>query len=127
MNRIRRIGKKYQTLITPHQKYDTNFEYLLGSWTDEAMMGFEVKEFDTYAEAECSAVTHPDINWDQLVDYHKDAYVFLKEHIQKLLSHVNMAVQFKSQLLTAEQTKNIMFNRVLKGQQKLNKKNDTNG
>lgn len=123
MNRIRRVGKTYQTLISPHQKYNVGFEYLLGSWTDEALMGFDIKEFDTYSEAECEADNHPDINWDQLVDYHKDAYVFLKQYIQEILNHINIVVQFKPNLLTPEQTKNKMFERILKGQKSLKNNN----
>ena len=127
MNRIRRIGKTFQTLITPHQKYDVGFEYLLGSWTDDAIMGFEVREYKSYYDAECEASGHPDINWDQLVDYHKDAFVCLRDHIQKLLSKTKISVQFKSQLMTPEQTKNTMFDRVLKGQQTMIEKSETSG
>jgi hypothetical protein len=127
MNRIRNTGKTFQTLITPHQKYDTGFEYLLGSWTDDAIMGFEVREYKSYYDAECEAVNHPDINWDQLIDYHKDAYMYLKDHIQKLLYRTKICIQFKSQLMTPEQTKNTMFDRVLKGQQSMIEKSDTSG
>ena len=127
MNRIREVGKVYQTLISPHQKYNVGFEYLLGSWTDDAMMGFEVREYGTYYDAECEATNHPDINWDQLVDYHKDAYVFLRDHLQQILSKSKLTVQFKSQLMTPGQTKNTMFDRVMRGQQTMIKKNDTSG
>jgi len=127
MNRIRRVGKVYQTLISPHQKYNVGFEYMLGSWTDEGMMGFEVKEFNTYFDAECEAVNHPDINWDQLVDYHKDSYTFLKQHIQSMLDNLTYIVRFDSKLLSPEQTKNKMFDRVLDGQDRIVKKNDTSG
>jgi len=127
MNRVRRVGKNYQVLITPHQKYDVSFEYLLGSWTDDGLMVFEVKEFSTYYDAECEAENHPDINWDQLVDYHKDSYEFLKNHIKKILDSINISVQFKSQLLTPEQTKNKMFDRVLAGQLAILERNDTSG
>jgi hypothetical protein len=124
MNRIRRVGKIYQVLTTPHQKYDVGFEYLLGSWTDEALMGFEVKDFNTYFDAECEASKFPDINWDQLVDYHKDPYIFLKKYIQTILDHVDIMVQFKSQILNPEQTKNKMFDRVHKGQISLSENDD---
>jgi hypothetical protein len=127
MNRIRQVGKVYQTLISPHQKYDVGFEYMLGSWTDEGMMGFEVKEYNTYFDAECEATNHPDINWDQLVDYHKDSYTFLKHTIQTVLDNLTFIVRFDSKLLTPEQTKNKMFERVLEGHDRVVKKNDTSG
>jgi hypothetical protein len=127
MNRIRKYNNKYQVLFTPHQKYNTGFEFLLGSWTDEGLMRFEVKEFNTYTEAECVAMEHPDINWDQLVDYHKDQYIELKDHINAIIKNTSMATQFKAQLLTPEQTKNKMFDRVIKGQQLLQSKNSTSG
>lgn len=127
MNRIRQVGKIYQTLITPHQKYNTGFEYLMGSWTDEAMMGFEVHEYTTYNEAECDVDDLPDINWDQLVEYHKDAYIFLKDHIQKILAKIGIATNFKSLFMTPEQAKNAMFDRVIKGQEMIKERSDTSG
>lgn len=127
MNRIRNVGKTFQTLISPHQKYNVGFEYLLGSWTDDAMMGFEVREYKSYYDAECEAANHPDINWDQLVDYHKDTYVCLNAHIKQLVARTKISVGIKSQLMTPEQTKNAMFDRVLKGQQSMIEKNDTSG
>lgn len=127
MNRVRKYNNIYQVLVTPHQKYNVGFEFLLGSWTDEGLMGFEVREYPTYYEAECMADQHPDINWDQLVDYHKDAYIFLRDEIKSVLDHTKIAVQFKSQLMTAEQAKNKMFDRVIRGQETLQEKNSTSG
>jgi hypothetical protein len=127
MNRIRKHNNKYQVLMTPHQKYNTGFEFLLGSWTDEGLMGFEVKEFNTYYEAESVAIEHPDINWDQLVDYHKDQYIELKGRVDGIIKSTYMSVQFKAHLLTPEQTKNKMFDRVIKGHELLRTKNSTSG
>jgi hypothetical protein len=127
MNRIRRVGRAYQVLLTPHQKYNVGFEYLLGSWTDDSITGFEVRDYGSYREAECEAIEHPDINWDQLVDYHKDAYTFLKDYLQKFLDKIGITVDFKYKLMTPEQTKQIMFERVLKGQKLLVEKQITTG
>lgn len=127
MNRIRRIGNVYQCLLTPYRKYDVGFEFLLGSWTDESIMGFEVRTFSTYAEAECEAIEMPDINWDALVDFHKDSYMFLKDHIAEALYKTNIAVDFKHYLATPVQTKNRMFDRVIRGQDMLAEKNSTSG
>ena len=127
MNRIRQVGKNFQILVTPHQKYDLGFEYLLGSWTDDSIIGFEVKEYKTYYDAEEEASEHPDINWDQLVDYHKDAYICLSDYIKKIVAKTKMSFEIKCQLMTPEQTKNTMFDRVLKGQQLMAESHDTAG
>jgi hypothetical protein len=127
MNRIRRVGRAYQVLLTPHQKYDVGFEYLLGSWTDDSITGFEVRDYGSYREAECEAIDHPDINWDQLVDYHKDSYTFLRDYLQKFVEKIGITVEFKARLMTPEQTKKIMFDRVLAGQKDLSDKQITSG
>lgn len=127
MNRIRRVGRGYQVLLSPHQKYNVGFEYLLGSWTDDNIIGFEVRDYGSYREAECEAIEHPDINWDQLVDYHKDAYTLLRDYLQKLLDKISMTVDLKSRLMTAEQTKNTMFERVSRGQKELATRRVTSG
>lgn len=127
MNRIRKYDNIYQVLITPHQKYNVGFEFLLGSWTDEALMGFIVKEYDNLYEAECEAIQHPDINWEQLVEFHKDSYQFLKSQIQEIINRSNMAVELIPVLLTPEQVKNKMFERVIKGNVELRKDETLSG
>lgn len=116
MNRIRKYKNKYQVLIAPHQKYNTGFEYLLGSWTDEGLMGFVVESYDTYYDAEYRASDHPDINWDQLVAYHKDIHDFFRKEITDIIEHSEIPVRFQSHLMTSEETKQIMFDRIIKGQ-----------
>jgi hypothetical protein len=100
---------------------------LLGSWTDDAMMGFAVNEYKNFNDAECEAEEHPDLNWDQLVDFHKDAYIVLKDHLQKILARTGIATTFKSLFMTPEQAKNTMFDRVIKGQEMMKEKQDTSG
>lgn len=115
MNRIRRIDNIYQCIITPHRKYDTEFEYMLGSWTDESMIGFEVKTYSSYAEAECDAMDMPDIDWDKLVEYHKESYFFLRDRLSKIIRMCSIAADFKHCLATPHQIKNRMFDRVIMG------------
>ena len=86
-NRIRKISNGYQVLTTPHRKYDVGFEFMLGSWTDETLLGFKVFEFNNYADAECEALRHPDINWEQLYEYHKDQYILFGEIIMNILNY----------------------------------------
>lgn len=127
MNRVRRVGSTYQCLLSPHRKYDTGFESLIGSWTDESMIGFEVRTYPTYTEAECQAIEMPDINWDRLVEFHKDQYMFLKNVINNVLERTDIATDFKHYLATPIQAKNRMFDRVIKGQNMLAERNSTLG
>jgi len=113
--------------LSPYRKYDVGFEYLIGSWTDNSIMGFQVKTYPTLSEAECEAVELPDINWDMLVDFHKDSYLFLRDHIDQAINKIDMAVEFKHYLASALQTKNRMFDRVIKGQEDLAEHNSTLG
>lgn len=115
MNRIRKYNNKYQVIFTPNQKYNAGFEFMLGSWTDEGLMGFDVKEYNTYHEAECLASNYPDINWEQLVYFHKDNYYFLKKEISNVIKNTGLVVDFIPNLLDPNQTKDKMFNRILKG------------
>lgn len=127
MNRIRQFYNKFQVLTTPHQKYNVGFEFMLGSWTDEGIAGFEVKEYDTYYDAECEAQQHPDINWEQLVDFHADSFQFLKAQVMGIIKDARMAVQLKAQIMTPEQAKNKMFERVMKGQETMNEDSSMSG
>lgn len=115
MNRIRKYNNLYQVLITPTQKFNVSFDFILGSWTDPSLMGFKVLTFDNYGDAECEASKYPDINWDQLVDFHKDNFTFFRSEIKKVVDYSEMAVDYIPSLLTPEQTRNKMFDRVLMG------------
>jgi hypothetical protein len=90
-------------------------------------MGFEVHTFPTYSQAECEAIEMPDINWDRLVEFHKDSYLFLRDHIKKALDVLSVAVDFKHYLCSPEQTKNRMFERILHGQELLTETHNTTG
>lgn len=127
MNRIRQHGKTYQVLVTPSQKYDPGMEFLIGSWTDENMSVITVKEFGSYSEAECEAVQHPDINWIQLVEYHKDFFHHAKSIVTDIIKKSGLCVTLKPVLLTPEQAKNKMFDRVIKGQRYLAEEKSLSG
>jgi hypothetical protein len=114
-------------LVTPHQKYNSGFEFLIGSWSDEALIGFSVKEFGNYKDAECEALNYPDINWDQLVEFHYDYYKYANEEIKKIIDKTNMAVGFKAKLMTPQEVKDKMFDRVIAGQILLKEEKTFNG
>ena len=115
MNKIRRRNNGYEVLHSPHQKYNTGFEFLLGSWTDEGLKGFEISEYETLTEAQMVAAESPDINWEQLYDYHIDSFQYIKDLVNDVIKKANMTVQLKTQLLKPDEIKNKMFDRVSKG------------
>lgn len=116
MNRIRKTVNGYQVLTTPHNKYDVDFEYMLGSWTDEGLSGFNVYTYDSYNEAECEAVKHPDIAWDRLREFHRDQYHEFGGLIRDIVDHCGMTMDLYPHLMSENEIKNTMMNRVLKNQ-----------
>lgn len=114
MNRIRETAEGYEVLTTPHRKYDVGFEFMLGSWTDEGLSGFKVYTYDNYADAECEALRHPDINWEQLHAFHKDQYNMFRSIVSKIVEHSAITCSVIPTLMTPIQIKNIMMDRVLK-------------
>jgi hypothetical protein len=121
MNRIRKtIDGTFQVLTTPHRKYDVGFEFMLGGWTDEGMLGFKVLEFDNYADAECEAMRHPDISWERLHEFHKDQYSLFGDIVSKVLDHSRITSNFYPNLMAPKQIKHTMMNRVLKMQKAMN-------
>jgi hypothetical protein len=123
MNRIREITSGYQVLTTPHRKYDVGFEFILGSWTDEGLLGFKVHEYDNYADAECEAMRRPDISWEKLHEFHKDQYALFGDIVTKVLDFTRITSNFYPNLMSPHRIKNTMMNRVLKAQQNMNLSN----
>jgi hypothetical protein len=114
MNRIRKVDEgRYQVLITPHQMYNTNFEYLLGNWTDEYLRNYEVREYETLRDAQNIAFTMPDLPWDRLVHFHKDSFLENRELIKRVIKENDYKVEFEPKLMTPELLKNVMFERVM--------------
>jgi hypothetical protein len=113
MNRIRKYADKFQVLITPTNHYDTQFEVLLGGWTDEYLRNFTILEFDTLAEAQCEAFKHPDIDWMRMVLYHKSAFHDIKKLISESLDKYNFIVDFVPQFMEPDHVKNSIFDRVM--------------
>jgi hypothetical protein len=116
MDRIRRYKDNFQVLITPNQKYNVGFEYVIGSWSDESLKGFSVIEVDALDKAVNLANNHPNINWDQLVEFHKDSFLYLEGLIKKIIKYSQINVEINSHLMEPNETKNVLMNRVLKYQ-----------
>ncbi len=111
MNRIRRSNNNFQVLCIPHQKFNVGFEFILGAWNTTAPENIQIKIFDNYADAENEAENGPDINWEQLVDFHKDSFNDIKHKLYLTQRQINMSTNFKATLLSPEKLKNAMFER----------------
>lgn len=114
MNRIRKIeNDKYQVLITPTHRFDSGFELMIGNWTDEHLRNYGIKQFDTLEDAMELAYLYADISWEKLVLFHKDVYQQLNKIIKQHLDKHSFIVEYEPTILTPDQLKNIMFDRVL--------------
>lgn len=114
MNRIRKYKNKYQVLITPHHRFDPGFELMLGSWTDDQLRNYSIREFPCMEEAMAESFDHPDINWERIVDFHRDIYAKLYKIIKSELEEHEFIVEFEPKIMSPDQVKNIMFDRVMK-------------
>jgi hypothetical protein len=112
MNRIRRHNNKFQVIITPHHNFDSGFELMLGNWDDKQLKGYKINEYSCLEDALRVASNYPDINWDQMILWHKDIYNKLYGIIRSELLSNNVDVELDPKLLNAYQIKNIMFDRI---------------
>jgi hypothetical protein len=115
MNRIRKVNSGYQVLITPHHKFDSQMEIMIGNWSDEKLTGYYVNEFNTLNEAMCEAFKYPDINWLKLVSDHVDVFEILTNIIRNVLKDGNFLTEFEPKLQSPIIVKNNMFHRVISG------------
>lgn len=105
MNRIRKIQDSYQVLITPVLIFNTSFELLLGNWPDKNLTGFEIKTFTSEETALCESFKYPDIDWHRLV-------LLFKDEAEKC-KNLSELSDFKMNIMTPEELKNMFFDRVL--------------
>jgi hypothetical protein len=113
MNRVRQYNDKYQVLITPHHRFHTGLELMLGNWVDENLSGFKVEIYNSWEDAMDRSYQFPDIIWDQLTLYHKDIFAKLYQIIKYEIQVNNFNVNVLPKLLNPYQTKELMFNRVM--------------
>jgi hypothetical protein len=114
MNRIRKYGNKYQVLVTPHHRFHSGFELMLGNWTDEHLKTYQVITFPTEEEAMKKAFQYPEINWDQMVLWHKHIFDKLNNVIKYEINVNNFDdVSLLPIILYPEHLKNMMFDRVM--------------
>lgn len=120
MNRVRKLGDKFQVLITPSIKVSPDSALMVGNWEDDELRNYYVLEYETLGDAMVEALNHPDIDWYRLVLNHKYIYQRLKNNIQKVIYDTGMTVEFKPHLMSPEMLKNTMFDRVQQGGERFN-------
>jgi len=112
MNRIRKFSNKYEVLITPYHKFDSAMEIIMGGWKSEDLVGYSIKTFDFMDDALEEAYKYPNIIWNKLSSDHIENYKDLYTHIQDLLNDHLYITEFKGRLLSGDDIKETMFNRV---------------
>jgi len=113
MNRIRKYNNVYQVLITPNFTTNPSIELLLGYILDENIIKFSIKEFDSLNDALALALSFPDLDWNKLISIHKDIFFQLNNTIKQNLNYHKFVYDYKYHILTPQQLKNLIFNRVM--------------
>lgn len=126
MNRIRKIDDKYEVLVTPVRRYDSAMELILGGWSDEKLAGYEIKTFDSINDALVESYKYPQILWSKLISDNVDNFKNLQKTIKNILSDNMFIFEMKSILMTPEQLKNTMFDRVKRDDAKFRLFNNLN-
>lgn len=113
-NRIRKYKDKYQVLITNPRSnmYDSTGE-MIGNWTDDHLRNHKIEEYSNSEDAMICAYNFPDLNWESIVSYHKEIYKHLYTIIKSELEEHNFIVELEPKIMTAEELKNVMFDRIM--------------
>jgi hypothetical protein len=113
MERIRKYNNVFQVLITPGYTFDAGYNLLLGNWTDSHLNGYSIKEFNNYESALDEAFQYPQLDWYKLILFQKDIFIKLKNIIKKVLHDAEFIAEFDCHIMTPDELKNTMFDRVL--------------
>lgn len=113
MNRVRKYDGIYQVLLTPNNNMSPDSSLLTGNWLDPTFKDFGVLNFDNMNDAVYESLKYPDINWSKIILDHTEIFKQLYRKIFGLIARRNISVQFIPKLMTPEELKNEMFNRVM--------------
>jgi len=115
MNRVRSKNGIFQVLITPHHRFDAGTEMILGNWSDSYLGGYNIINTRTMEDAMIVAYSLPDINWDQIVLWHKNIFSKLYGIIRYEIDVNDFSnfVSMRSQILNPMQLKMLMMDRVM--------------
>lgn len=112
MNRIRVVNDKYQVLLNQNYRTNPAIELTLGSLlTQEYLRDYEVKEFNTMNDAMNLAFSLPPIDFNKIRSDCVDCFKMLNNQLTHSLRTV--ICDLKPHLLTPEDIKNAIFDRVI--------------
>lgn len=112
MNRIRKVNDKYQVLINENYYTNPAIELTLGSLlAKEYLRDYTVKEFNTMQEAMNLAFNLPAIDFNKIRSDCVDCFKILGREIFNSLNGIVMI--YKPYLLSADEIKNVIFDRVI--------------
>ena len=126
MNRIRKVGDKYQVLVTPEIKMSPDSSLMVGNWEDESLRNYYILQFESLNDAMCESYNYTDIDWYRMVLNHGHIFNRLSTTIQGILDEHNISVEFRPTLMDPDTFKNTMFERVMKGGERFNLRNGMN-
>jgi hypothetical protein len=126
MNRIRKIKDIYQVLITPNIKFSPDSSLEIRNFEDEDLRNFNIIEFTNLNDAQSEAFQYPDINWHKITLNHKHIFPRIKNDLEKIIYENDFDVHFISNIMSAEDFKNNIFERVLNIGENFNSKYSTN-
>lgn len=112
MNRLRKLNNKYEVLITPHLLYQTGLELMLGNWMDKNFDGFAIEKYDDINSAAERLCNYPELNFDQLVLYHKEIYNKLYELVLLELENINEKIVLEPILKNSKTLRDNFFERI---------------
>ena len=91
MNRIRIYNDIFQVLHTPTMIIDPSMEFMIGSWSDYDLRGFQITEYKTLDDAQFDAFRLPDIDWYKLVRIHVDYFYQLSNKLDFILHNAKFS------------------------------------
>ncbi len=126
MNRIRQYNGTYQVLITPSIKIAPDVPLMIGNWDDEELRNYYILDFPTLQAAQCEASRHPDIDWYRIVMNHKHIHHRLSASIQQIIADNFFTVEFQSKLMSPDEFKDTLFDRIMRGGERFNLRHGMN-
>lgn len=117
MNRIRKVENGYQVLITPNLINAPDNPLLFGNWDDVTLRNYHVLFYNNLNDALAESYHYPDMDWYRIVDDHKYVYSRLKITLNRILRQSGIVLDIYPHLMSPDELKNRMFDRVLSNDQ----------
>lgn len=120
MNRIRKVGDKYQVLITPDNLISPDSSILYGNWSSESLQKFYIKEYEFLEDAQNEALNYSDIDWYRLILNQAEIFKRLSKLIAGIIEQSGIIFEYHPVLMEPDEVKNILMDRVMNGGEKFN-------